>query len=375
MPNVRSPFFEVKMEGQDITSWISSITVAEDEKQADSCSITIADPRMIYADALFEGTTVEVDMGYAGAGQHALMLRAIITKVEMTYPDSGVPALTLKGEDKSILMGLVEKKKVWKNKKVSDVVKEIANEYGFDAAHVTAEPDPDTKITKPINQDGKTDLAFLQELAQKYHARSFVELDENGEEILYFIPERRVVSLSRPDKLILRYRMGPESNLMSFSPAFDSSFIDRKKALADVDKKGKPIKSEDKPQPTAEVVWELSDAALARANQADKDRIRALYDAGAQKKKDLQDKLTAKKVIVGVVAAEQSEIEESNDSLESRRLGQTASGTTFGNIWLRAKTNVRVEGVNSRFVGDWYVSSVTHKIDNSGYRTDFKAVR
>lgn len=375
MAIVRAPFFEVKMEGQDITPWISSVTVVEDEKQADNCAITISDPRMIYADALFEGTTVEVDLGYAGADQHALMIRAIITKVEMTYPDSGVPAITLKGEDMSILMGLVEKKKVWKNKKVSDVVKEIVKAYGFDDAHVKAEPDPDPKLTKPINQDGKTDLAFLQELAQKYHARCFVELDENGEEVLYFIPERRAVTLNRPDKLILRYRMGPESNLMSFSPAFDSSYIDRKKQIADVDKKGKAIKSEDKPVPAAEVVWDLEDAALARASQADKDKIRALYDAGSQKKKDLQDKLTATKVIVGVVAAEQSEIEESNDSLESRRLGQTASGTTFGNIWLRAKTNVRIEGVNSRFVGDWYVSSVTHKVDNNGYRTDFKAVR
>jgi phage protein D len=375
VPVVRAPFFEVKMEGQDITPWISAVTVVEDEKQADNCALTIADPRMIYADALFEGTTVEIDMGYAGAGEHALMLRAIITKVEMIYPDSGVPALTLKGEDKSILMGFVEKKKVWKNKKISDIVKEIVKEYGFDAAHVTAEPNPDPKITKPINQDGKTDLAFLQELAQKYHARCFVELDENGEEVLYFIPERRAVTLHRPDKLILRYRMGPESNLMSFSPAFDSSFIDRRKQLADVDKKGKPVKSEDKPLPSADVVWDLDDAALARASREDKDKIRALYDAGSQKKRALQDKLAAKKVIVGVVASDQAEIEESNDSLESRRLGQTASGATFGNIWLRAKTNVRIDGVASRFNGDWYVSSVTHKIDNNGYRTDFKAVR
>jgi phage protein D len=52
-----------------------------------------------------------------------------------------------------------------------------------------------------------------------------------------------------------------------------------------------------------------------------------------------------------------------------------ASGTTMGNIWLRAKSIVNVEGVSERFNGDWYVNSVTHKIDDNGYKTDFKCIR
>jgi hypothetical protein len=42
---------------------------------------------------------------------------------------------------------------------------------------------------------------------------------------------------------------------------------------------------------------------------------------------------------------------------------------------MRAKCNVSIAGVHERFAGDWYVSSVTHTIDTSGYKTDFKAVR
>src|SRR5690242_11183932 len=68
---VRAPFYAVKLEGVDITSWISSVSVVEDDRQADSVTLTIPDPRMIYADALFEGSTVEVDAGYAEKGQHA----------------------------------------------------------------------------------------------------------------------------------------------------------------------------------------------------------------------------------------------------------------------------------------------------------------
>ena len=61
----RVPYYRVTMEGEDITSWVSSVSMVEDDHQTDHVSLTIPDPRMIYADALFEGSSVEVDAGYA----------------------------------------------------------------------------------------------------------------------------------------------------------------------------------------------------------------------------------------------------------------------------------------------------------------------
>ena len=161
---------------------------------------------------------------------------------------------------------------------------------------------------------------------------------------------------------------------MSFSPSFDSSYIDRLKEISDVDKKGNNIKSQEKPAPEV-VLWELDQTRMAQASAADKQKVQTLYDKGIESKKDFQKKLTASRPTVGKVKREQSEMEAVNDSLEGRRLGMTATGSTFGNIWLRAKSNVSVSGVGKRFDGDWYVSNVTHKIDGSGYRTDFKCVR
>src|SRR5947207_2010207 len=107
--DARTPYYQVwigdenvSKVGEDITSWVTAVSLVEDDRQADNVSITIADPRMIYADALFEGSWVEVDIGYIEASQHALMLRALITKVEMSCPENGSPTLTLKGEDRSI---------------------------------------------------------------------------------------------------------------------------------------------------------------------------------------------------------------------------------------------------------------------------------
>jgi phage protein D len=371
---LRSPYYRVKIEGVDVTTWVDSVSVTEDDKQADSVALAIPDPRMIYADAIFEGSLAEIDIGYAESNQHALMLKATLTKVELSYPDSGVPTLSLQGEDKSIEMGYVERKLVRRGKTVGAIVRKVAEPYSFEGG-VTMGLKPDPKVGPGlIHQDGKTDLAFLQELAEKYHAKCFVELDEHDKEVLYFIPERRVVKLRRPDELVLQYRMGPASNLISFSPTFDTTFVDRQKELADLDTHGKKVESEKKP-PTEVVIWSLDTGRLGLASTADKDRINKLYKAGAEKKKKLQQQLTKPRPGVGKVAHGQADVDAQNDQLESRKLGMSASGSTVGTIWLRAKANVTIAGAGSRWNGRWYVASVTHKIDGGGYKTDFKCVR
>jgi phage protein D len=347
--------------------------VVEDDRQSDSASVTIPDPRMIFGDAIFEGSSMEVDLGYAEKDQHALMLRAIITKVESNFNQNGVPSLTLKGDDLSITMGLAEKRRVWRDRSVTDIVKSIANENGFKQVQVELNPDPMIR-TRPIHQDGKTDLAFLQDLAKTYHAKCFVELDEHAKEVLYFIPERRILHLRRPDQLLLNYRMGPSSNLISFSPKFDVSYIDRFKEVHDIDPQGQKIQSQEKPQ-SESFIWNLSQDSLARASQEDKKKINDLYNKGVHLKQNLDQKLHSRQPAVGEVAADQAQLDSTNDALESRHLGMSASGSTYGNIWLRAKSKITVQGVGERFSGDWYVNNVTHKIDSSGYKTDFRCVR
>lgn len=367
----RTPYFSVTIEGQDITPWVASVQVAEDDRLADNVTVTVNDPRMVYADALMEGCVAEIDLGYNEPGQHALLLRALITKIELSYPENGVPQLKIKGEDKSIEMGLVEKKKNWTSTTVNAVVRKIAQPYNF--AGVVANLDPDPRVQRE-NQDAKTDLAFLQELAKKYQAKCFVELDENDKEVLYFIPDRRILHLNRADQLVLRYRQGVGSNLMTFSPAFDASYIDRVREVHDIDEGGQQVNTP--PPPPVEVfIWDLAPDLSSRASRADLDRIDALYQVGVRAREKLQQELAKPKPKTGAVAATQQQLDDKAGALESRRLGMSATGTTVGSIWMRAKCNVSITGVHERFAGDWYLTSVTHTIDTSGYKTDFKAVR
>jgi phage protein D len=369
--DVRVPYYSVMIEGQDVTPWVSSVQVVEDDRLADSVTFTVADPRMLYADALMEGCYAEIDLGYQQPDQHALLLRALITKVELSYPENGIPTVKIKGEDKSIEMGLVEKKKLWRSTTVTRIVQQIAGRYGF--ARVEARLDPDPRVTRE-NQDAKTDLAFLQDLAKKYQAKCFVELDETDAEVLYFIPERRILRLRRADALRLRYRQGPGSNLTSFSPTFDASYIDRLKEVNDLDGRGQRVTTPT-PPPAEVFIWELSPDLRSRASTIDWSRLQALYDIGVRARTKLQEQLAAPQPRAGVVAGDQEELDARSGQLESRRLGMSATGTTVGSIWLRAKSNVTVTGVHQRFAGEWYITSVTHTVDPSGYKSEFKAVR
>ncbi|MFE0250668.1 phage late control D family protein [Streptomyces sp. NPDC059010] len=367
----RTPYFAVRVAGQDITPWVGSVQVVEDDRQADNFSLTVNDPRLAYADALIEGCHAEIDLGYAETGQHALMLRALITKVETGYPENGAPTVRLHGEDGSIVMGLDEKNRKFKNTTVTAIVRKVADEHRFGTVETRLVPDP--KVVEE-HQAGVTDLAFLQDLATRHHAKCFVELDERDREVLYFVPERHIVRLRRPDTLVLRYRMGPDSNLMSFSPAFDTGYVDQVKEINDLDDEGRTVRSP-QPPPAEVALWPLPTDLRDRVNAADHARMKALYEAGAKGKEELQRTLLSRRKKVGAVARDQAELDSTGGSLESRRLGMTASGTTVGTIWLRAKSNVEIRGVHTRFAGQWYVSSATHTIDGNGYRTDFRCVR
>lgn len=373
MAALRTPYYHVLLEGVDITSWVQSVTVEEDDRKADQLTLVIPDPQLLYADALFEGTTVEVDLGYAGSGQHALLIRALITKVDLRYPEDGIPMLTLKGEDLSIRMGLQERNQVWRNRRVTDVVRAIAERYDF--ADVITDLDPDPRIEgRSVHQDGTTDLAFLQELAERYHAKCFVELNEDGREVLYFIPERRVLAARRADQLVLRYRMGPYSNLISFTPRVDINYVDRYRQMHDVDRQGRPVSSQEHEPPAFEL-WNLNPARVAQVNRRDQTRVTTLYTIGAVQTLELQGESRAAAIAVGTVAVDQTEYESINVTLETRSQGHSSQGRTFGNIWLRAKSIITLEGLHERFNGEWYVNNVQHKIDINGYVTDFKCER
>jgi hypothetical protein len=53
----------------------------------------------------------------------------------------------------------------------------------------------------------------------------------------------------------------------------------------------------------------------------------------------------------------------------------TGSGTTVGDPHIRSGAVIRLEGLGPDFSGDYRVSSATHTVDSSGYRTSFEVFK
>ena len=79
----------------------------------------------------------------------------MITKVDVSYPDGGVPGVKLKGEDKSIEMGLTEtKKKLWSKTTVGAIVRQIGQgHYRVQPGVGPAEPRSQGRGGAPGRQD------------------------------------------------------------------------------------------------------------------------------------------------------------------------------------------------------------------------------
>ena len=370
---VLASFLSVTLEGIDITDWVTGASVTEDDRRADQVTVTVADPQLFLADCLIEGSVMEVDLGYAEPDGHALLIRAVVTKVEISYGANGLAQVSLKGTDGSVRMGYEERKKKWKDTTVTAIVREIGERHGF--TDIVARLDPDPVVgNKPLHQDGKTDLAFLQELARKYKAKCFVELNGDNQEALYFIPERDVLAVRRVDRFPLRYRLGPQSNLLNFSAKFDVSFVDRQKTLHDVDDDGNDIAETDETPPDVHI-WPLDPARLASASPADRGRIEALYIAGTTRKRAFQAQIAARRVTAGEVRRDPVEITRRNAAEPTRTLGQSGSGAVIGTILMRAKSIVTIDGCAERDNGEWYVNSVTHAVGTRGFTTSFNCTR
>jgi len=60
-----------------------------------------------------------------------------------------------------------------------------------------------------------------------------------------------------------------------------------------------------------------------------------------------------------------------------RRLNKrlTGSGSCVGDPTIRAGQLIRLDGMGPDFSGDYRISTATHSIDTSGYRTTFEAFR
>lgn len=372
-------FYEVKVTAggaaYDLSHDVASFTLEEQEGLPDHLTVRIPDPYKVFGHAFQEGMEVTLDLGTTS--DHALVFRGRIHKADEDFPQEGTPVLTIQAHDRAMEMGLRPRNRPWVDKKLSQIVAEIARAHGFKSADVRVGGDP-LFSGNGIRQD-ETDLAFLIRLARDWACQVYVDPTPEGD-VLRFVSQEKV--MSELQQVTLYYgRCGVPDRLLSFQPRSAVADIQLPRVFSGVDykdgkrielaegKPGKPLDTEDKFRD--ENLAEFREREPARAKQ-----LEAVISAAPQVRTTLLKAL-------GTVRREPTPTFTSPDAMKARQqnelstsaLGMRASGSTVGNMRLHAQTAVKLADVGGRFSGVWFLSQVRHVLDRQGYRTEFECRR
>ena len=180
-----APMFIVEIGGQelpeDISAHIEIFAYEENEKQMDELSITITKGDLSYVDhpMLQEGKEIRVRWGYIG--NMSDVRTCTIKEINYSFGDDGLIRMEITAYDKRHKLTGRASRQCWKDKKLSEVVKDIAAKHNFSAV-VEVEDD---LLYEFLSEGAKNDLVFLKELAEDAGCSVWVVNDE-----LHFKPNK-----------------------------------------------------------------------------------------------------------------------------------------------------------------------------------------
>ncbi len=349
-----APFFQVTIEGEDVSDYLERLEVEESDAQANMATLTFGDHSLVLSDILHEGATVEIDLG---RDVHALIFRGILTEIRAEFPSQGLPQVVVMAMENLIQLGLKPRTRIWRNTTVSQIVRDIAQDNGLRPG--TIEPIEDAWIgARPYTQIEETDLAFLFRLAQDYDSKLYVDVkpDKPGD-TLNFVSTRGLLK-AEPIEESLVFNV----NLENFSTTSSVFAPVQPRRLVTTDPQtGDRVEIQEELAQTQDAAWVPNADRLARLGDG-ADRLTCLVAKTEPKRERLSQFWQVPPRAVG--AASRSAAQHGGTFGDSaRRLGQTATGRAVGSVWLQPCCLVEVEDYGGRWSGNWYLSEVKHQID------------
>lgn len=209
MSEIKQQYYEIYIGGkkldEEYLSLISEITLEDNASGADLLTIEITDPdfKFIEDNFFIEDTPVTFKGGWMG--EDFITFEGFISIIDVDFPSTGSPTLTLHCIDNSHIMNRKAKKRTWSNTTRSEVARAIFVEHGFIPVI-----DDISKVEESISQNNQTDIAFLVDLAKDCDEEYICYVEGNHG---YFV-KRKILDTPQD---ILEYRTG-NGRLLSFRP-------------------------------------------------------------------------------------------------------------------------------------------------------------
>lgn len=363
---MKSPFYKIWLvdnqngkqkdnQNKDITDYVDSFDyedcLAEDDML--TLKITTKGFEFLEKKEVAVGKMLNFQFGYL-QGLTSVLHQARITDVDTTYADS--VSITIKAYDMGTVMKKSKEQVIWKNKKSSEIAKEIAKKYNL---QVNVE---ETKqIFASLPQGSKTDFQFLTYLASIEKNGSFrFYLKDNT---LFF---NKLDLKKAPKRLFVYQDKNSESNIISFKPSLkettqQSSGNNAK--VASFDPLSGVKKVADVNDKTAKDNTKLGNTVMK-------------YDVNAVK---IAGTFNAAKTVkptetTNSMPSANTSLDHLKNKANKKKKGDSekvlvATLTIEGDPTLLADEIITMAGVAKMHAGNWYIEKIKHNISSSGYIT------
>lgn len=222
------PWFSIILNGatlgENMLKYVVNVEVSEDEEKYAEAVIEVHDiaQKWITGIGIGKGSSISIKMGHRK--NRATVFRGKISNIDADYPEDGVQTLVVKCVE-ALELTDKERSKSFKNKKVSDVIREMHVKAGLKVEV------QDTKtVLENIPQTKETDAEFIHRWREKLGWKYYKKPDGTG---YYF--GKKDWSTAQVGKL--HWRTGG-MEIISFTPSFvdadtekeDEKQLDNKKA-------------------------------------------------------------------------------------------------------------------------------------------------
>ena len=374
-PNANyAPRFTVDVGGQPLPTAlrasITSLRYQDGLQGADRVELTLANERLQWLDhpLLQPDLSFKLHLGYASAPLETVFVGEI-TGVEASFPSGGMPTvhvvahdflqrLTAGTKDRAFALSIPSIGKfplpdplvaalIGATNLLIPVVDPAGAALSFLTLLVAYAIDPSVAERAVRIQQGQSDFDFLAGLARENGWEMFI--DHTAEPKGYVLRFQFLVQDYAPSALL---RWG--QSLIDFTPRI--STVGQVAAVAT-----RIWVSSIKTEFVVVLGWDFDRASFDLQVYPGLGDLDSLL--GSQKARE-----TLTLQALGPVNAPKTILSELLPRLNNRL---TASGTTIGNLAIKAGRVVDLEGLGDQFGGLYRVTSATHTIDGSGYRTTF----
>ncbi len=329
----------------DLDGRIVGFTFEDAERKADKLSLQLDnfDLALFEREDLMGGAVLEVSWGYPG--NMAPPRRVVVKKLK------GFTTLTVEGQALSVLMNREAKTRRWENVRRSEVVRQIAAEYGYEGEFLDVQ---DTEeVFDVVNQAAETDARFLRRLAAREEFEFYV--DGGG---LHWKEREQSAA---PTHVLTWYADPGRGDVLSVN--VESDLVRRAGRVT--------VRGRD---PMRRATIE-STASNETADRSTLGEVVEVVDPETGETSLQRRNATATVHPTSASTEGRARRESAARFRRAERATVKLSMRVVGDPTLHAKSIVEVRGISPLLSGKYYVTDVKHVISSSGYVCELKLTR